>query len=133
MYVVSSFEPERQSLAGGIFNTITKICGAVGLGISSSIYSAESTGHAALQTSFRPYSMVFWFCLASSALGFCFVPFLTIRTQGHSVGGPENLVDEMVGIVGDKNMGDYQERKGAEVVDTIKQADLGDKKMEKMM
>lgn len=84
MYVVSSFTPEKQSLAGGIFNTVVKICGAVGLGISSSIYSSESTGHVALQTSTRPYSMVFWFCFASSAFGLCLVPFLTIGTQGHA-------------------------------------------------
>jgi hypothetical protein len=133
MYVVSSFKPEKQSLAGGIFNTVTKICGAVGLGISSSIYSAESTSHAALQTSIRPYSMVFWFCLASSGLGLCFVPFLTIGTQGHSV-GPESLVDETVDIVGDKKTGaDFQGRKELEGVDTNREIELGEKMMERKL
>lgn len=84
MYVMSSLPPGQQSLAGGIFNTVTKICSAVGLGISASIYNAESTGTAALQTTLRPYNMVFWFCTASAAAGLLVVPFLTIGTQGHS-------------------------------------------------
>src|SRR5260370_42523140 len=83
MYVMSSLPPTQQSLAGGIFNTVTKICSAIGLGISASIYNAESSGTAALQTTIKPYQSVFWFCVASSALGLCFVPFLTISTQGH--------------------------------------------------
>lgn len=83
MYVMSSLPSNQQSLAGGIFNTVSKICGAVGLGISASIYNAESLDGAALQTEIMPYRMVFWFCVASSAAGCFFVPFLTIGTQGH--------------------------------------------------
>jgi MFS family permease len=82
MYVMSSLPPHQQSLAGGIFNTVTKLCSAVGLGVSASIYNAESTSDAALQTSLRPYHMVFWFCTAAAAAGVCFVPFLSIKTQG---------------------------------------------------
>lgn len=82
MYVMSSLPPHQQSLAGGIFNTVTKLCSAVGLGISASIYNAESTSSAALQTSLRPYHMVFWFCSAAAAAGLVFVPFLTMGTQG---------------------------------------------------
>jgi hypothetical protein len=99
MYVMSSLPPGQQSLAGGIFNTVTKVCSAVGLGISASIYNAESTGKAALQTTIRPYNMVFWFCVASAGTGLLFVPFLTIGTQGHeskatsvtSVAGTQSL------------------------------------------
>jgi hypothetical protein len=82
MYVMSSLPPNQQSLAGGIFNTITKICSAIGLGISASIYNAESTGKAALQTTIKPYQSLFWFCVAVSGASLCFVPFLTIGTQG---------------------------------------------------
>ena len=82
---MSSLPPAQQSLAGGIFNTVTKVCSAVGLGISASIYNAESTGKAALQTTIRPYNMVFWFCVASAGTGLLFVPFLTIGTQGHTI------------------------------------------------
>ena len=84
MYVMSSLPPNQQSLAGGIFNTVTRVCTAIGLGISASIYNAESTSKAALQTSIRPYNAVFWFCAASAGLGVLFVPFLTIGTQGQS-------------------------------------------------
>jgi hypothetical protein len=91
MYVMSSLPPGQQSLAGGIFNTVTKVCSAVGLGISASIYNAESTSKAALQTSIRPYSMVFWFCVASAGTGLLFVPFLTIGTQGHSTEGSSDV------------------------------------------
>jgi hypothetical protein len=84
MYVMSSLPPAQQSLAGGIFNTVTKVCSAVGLGISASIYNAESTGTAALQTTIRPYNMVFWFCVASAGTSLLFVPFLAIGTQGQT-------------------------------------------------
>ncbi|KAE8443391.1 hypothetical protein EG329_001950 [Mollisiaceae sp. DMI_Dod_QoI] len=84
MYVMSSLPHHQQSLAGGIFNTVIKICSAIGLGISASIYNAESQGTAALQTTLRPYRMVFWFCVASAGMGLCFVPWLTIGTQGHA-------------------------------------------------
>ena len=108
---MSSLPPGQQSLAGGIFNTVTKVCSAVGLGISASIYNAESTSKAALQTSIRPYHMVFWFCVASAGAGLLFVPFLTIGTQGHST--TENSVtsledrgsgekSEMATVVGSK-------------------------------
>jgi hypothetical protein len=96
MYVMSALPPNQQSLAGGIFNTVTKICSAIGLGISASIYNAESSGTAALQTTIKPYQSVFWFCVASSALGLCFVPFLTIGTQGHEskASSVKDFVDE---------------------------------------
>jgi hypothetical protein len=96
MYVMSSLPPNQQSLAGGIFNTVTKICSAIGLGISASLYNAESSGTAALQTATKPYHGVFWFCVASAALGLCFVPFLTIGTQGQEseASSVTNYVDE---------------------------------------
>jgi hypothetical protein len=85
MYVMCYMGPERQALTGGIFPTISKIFGAVGVGITGSIYTATSTGAAALQTDIRPYRMVFWFCVASTCVGLLFVPFLTVGTQGHNV------------------------------------------------
>lgn len=94
--MMSSLPPEKQSLGGGIFNTVTKICGTVGLAISASVYNAESTSSAALQTSSRPYNMAFWFCAASAGLGICFVPFLTIGTQGHST--KESAAEGSVGV-----------------------------------
>lgn len=106
MYVMSSLPPNQQSLAGGIFNTVTKICGAIGLGISASIYNAESSGTAALQTTIKPYQSVFWFCVAAAALGLCFVPFLTIGTQGH-----ENKAWSVTEFVGEKGIGNENGKK----------------------
>lgn len=83
---MSSLPPHQQSLGGGIFNTVTKVWTAVGLGISASIYNAGSTSDAALQTEIKPYTMIYWFCVASAAAGCLVVPFLTIGTQGHSAG-----------------------------------------------
>jgi len=94
MYVMSSLPPHQQSLAGGIFNTITKVCAAVGLGISTSIYNAESTGTAALQTGITPYRGVFWFCVASAGVGILFVPFLTLGTQGGKQAGGDGAREE---------------------------------------
>ena len=83
---MSSLPPGQQSLGGGIFNTVTKVWTAVGLGISASIYNAESTTESALQTDIQPYRSIYWFCVASAAAGCLVVPFLTIGTQGHSTG-----------------------------------------------
>jgi len=83
---MSSLPPGQQSLGGGIFNTVTKVWTAVGLGISASIYNAESTSASALQTEIKPYRAIYWFCVASAAAGCLVVPFLTIGTQGHSTG-----------------------------------------------
>jgi hypothetical protein len=82
MYVLSSLPSSQQSLAGGIFNTITKVGTAVGLGITTSIYNAAGTSGEALQRTWRPYELVFWFCVGCSGLGVLCVPFLTITTQG---------------------------------------------------
>ncbi|KAL2067626.1 hypothetical protein VTL71DRAFT_15722 [Oculimacula yallundae] len=98
MYVMSSLPPAQQSVAGGIFNTVLKVCSAVGLGISETIYSAESSGHAALQTNIRPYTMVFWFCVAGSGVACLFVPWLSIGTQGHSEAEVE--VEEVMVVEG---------------------------------
>ncbi|KAH7378172.1 membrane transporter [Cadophora sp. MPI-SDFR-AT-0126] len=103
MYVMSSLPPAQQSVAGGIFNTVLKICSAVGLGISSSIYSAESDGEAALQTALRPYKMVYWFGVAVSASALLFVPWLSIGTQGHKQ--KINEVEVAVGVGKEKEQG----------------------------
>ena len=81
---MSSLPAEKQSLGGGIFNTVTKLCVAIGLAISSSVYNAESTSPAVFQTSSKPYHMAFWVCAGSAGLGVCLFPFLTIGTQGNA-------------------------------------------------
>lgn len=90
MYVMSSLPRRQQSVAGGIFNTVTKLCNTVGLGITTAIFTSISTS--AKQPSsptdpIAPYRACFWFSCASAGLSICLVPFLKIGTQGGNVGG----------------------------------------------
>lgn len=98
MYVMSALPSHQQSLAGGIFNTVIKLCTAIGLGISGSIYNAESTGTAALQTTIRPYTMVWWAATAMSGAGLVVVPWLSIGTQGHEGGDRGGGAQEPIGV-----------------------------------
>lgn len=84
MYVLSKMDAEQQSVAGGMFNTIARICSTIGLGIQTAIYEgAGGTAEGADSVKYRPYQAVFWFSLGASVLGLIVVPFLTIGTQGH--------------------------------------------------
>lgn len=80
MYVMSSLPPAEQSLAGGIFNTVSKLVSNVGLGISTAIYNAvrDKGGSSAI----RPYLSTYWFAAAIAGVAIFLVPFLKIGTQG---------------------------------------------------
>jgi hypothetical protein len=82
MYVMSSLPSSQQSVAGGVFNTLGKMCVTVGPGIGGGVYTATSVGDAALQEVVTPYRMVFLFATAAAGLSILFVPFLTIGKQG---------------------------------------------------
>jgi len=125
MYVMSSLPPHQQSIAGGIFTTVTKLCSAVGLGISASIYNAESTSSDALQTSLRPYHMVFWFCCAAAAAGVCFVPFLSIKTQGGKREDGLDGASESEGSLGGNKI-------GSDKVDENQVIPVDDEKLQKI-
>ncbi|KKA18857.1 MFS multidrug transporter [Rasamsonia emersonii CBS 393.64] len=80
MYVMSSLPPSDQSLAGGIFNTVTKLCNNISLGISTAVYNAvrdQNSGNA-----IRPYLATFWFSAVIAGLSMFMVPFLKLGTQG---------------------------------------------------
>lgn len=103
MYVMSSLPPSQQSIAGGIFNTVSKLCNNLGLGIATSVNRAvaHQTGVDAL--SIRPYLAVYWFAAAAAGLSLIMVPFLTIGTQGGVTDGIERepaSEGEKEGIVG---------------------------------
>ena len=123
MYVMSSLPPGQQSLGGGIFNTVTKVWTAVGLGISASLYNAESTGESALQTSIKPYRSIYWFCVASAVVGCLVVPFLTIGTQGHSTG------TSVASLNGPQEVPKYEEKVASEVDDEKATGRLPDKEL----
>lgn len=85
MYVISSMPPSQQSTAGGIFQTVTKLCMTIGLGINTAVFNCvqqnpdmSSYWHRQAQ----PYSAAFWAAFAACVLSVLLVPFLTIGTQG---------------------------------------------------
>ncbi|KIW65367.1 hypothetical protein PV04_07633 [Phialophora macrospora] len=83
MYVMSSLPSEQQSVAGGLFNTVTRLVATVGLGIQTSIYNtAGGSAEGAGALTYRPYQATFWVSLAGSVVALFLVPFLTIGRQG---------------------------------------------------
>ncbi|KAI9698033.1 MAG: hypothetical protein M1836_004386 [Candelina mexicana] len=97
MYVMSSLPPHQQSIAGGIFNTVTRLCVTIGLGISTALFNAiaQSTNSSSATTSssragassgaedaLKPYTAVYWFAVASAGSSLLLVPWLRIGTQG---------------------------------------------------
>ncbi|KKK14088.1 hypothetical protein AOCH_000890 [Aspergillus ochraceoroseus] len=97
MYVMSSLPTSDQSLAGAIFNTVSKVAGNIGLGITTAIYNAIREGGST--SPIRPYLGPYWFAAASAGIAVFLVPFLKIGTQGHSEKDPSlsNEPDEELG------------------------------------
>ncbi|KAJ5504494.1 Major facilitator superfamily domain general substrate transporter [Penicillium fimorum] len=85
MYVMSTLPPSQQSIAGGIFNTVNKLCSNLGLGIATSVQSAVVLRMTASTPAIRPYLSVYWFAAAASGVSLISVPFLTIGKQGNDV------------------------------------------------
>lgn len=88
MYVMSSMPAHQQSVAGGIFQTVAKLCMSLGFALTTAIFkSVGASGTAMAETGYwdretRPYAAVFWFSAACSVFAFFLVPSLTIGTQG---------------------------------------------------
>lgn len=111
MYVLSSMPPSRQSIAGSLFQTLTRLCTAVGYGIATAIFNAveaspASSGYYA-NNAVEPYAAAFWFSAGAAAIGIVFVPWLRIGTQGHN---------------GDK--GRLVESRASEALETNKEAEV---------
>jgi len=85
MYVMSSLPPSQQSIAGGIFNTVSKLCNNLGLGIATSVNSAVAHQMTPSTPAIRPYLATYWFAAAAAGISLFMVPFLTIGTQGGDV------------------------------------------------
>ncbi|KAK5801151.1 hypothetical protein VI817_003363 [Penicillium citrinum] len=85
MYVMSSLPPSQQSIAGGIFNTVSKLCNNLGLGIATSVNSAVAHKMTPSTPAIRPYLATYWFAAAAAGISLFMVPFLTIGTQGGDV------------------------------------------------
>lgn len=87
MYVLSSMPTNKQSIAGSLLQTLTRLCTAVGYGIATAIFDAVESNP--LKSGYyannvvEPFAAVFWFAAAIAFVGVLFVPFLRITTQGH--------------------------------------------------
>jgi hypothetical protein len=84
MYVMSSLPPSQQSIAGGIFNTVNKLCNNLGLGIATSIESSIANRMTASTPAVQPYLSVYWFAAAAAGLSLVMIPFLKLGTQGNA-------------------------------------------------
>ena len=88
MYVMSSLPPAQQSIAGGIFQTVTRLCMTIGFGITTALFNAvEKSPRMASywDRATQPYTATFWFAVACSVVSIGLVPFLTLTTQGGKV------------------------------------------------
>ena len=88
MYVMSSLPTAQQSIAGGIFQTVTRLCMTVGFGITTALFNAvEKSPRMASywDRATQPYTATFWFAVACSVVSIGLVPFLTLTTQGGKV------------------------------------------------
>ncbi|KAJ5286751.1 hypothetical protein N7478_002437 [Penicillium angulare] len=79
MYVMSSLPSHQQSVAGGIFNTVSKLCNTLGLGIATSVEGAVAKSST---SAIRPYLSTYWFAAGAAGISLLMVPFLTLGTQG---------------------------------------------------
>ena len=81
---MSSLPSEQQSVAGGMFQTATRLVTTIGLGVSTTVFAAAGgSTEITNNTSWRPYQATFWVSLVGAVLGLACTPFLTIGRQGH--------------------------------------------------
>ncbi|KAF2744585.1 MFS general substrate transporter [Sporormia fimetaria CBS 119925] len=86
MYVLSSMPAHRQSIAGSLFQTLSRLCGALGYGTATAIFNAVKRNPGKFgyykDNAFEPYAACFWFAAGMAGVGLCFCPWLTVGTQG---------------------------------------------------
>lgn len=100
---MSSLPKHQQSVAGGIFNTASKLALTMGLGITTAIFdgltyaspSAPSTDTTGLTDAqiIRPYHAVWWYGTASAGCSLLIVWRLKLGTQGHIAANASPEVD----------------------------------------
>ena len=83
-YVMSSLPAHQQSIAGGMFNTLTRLASAVGLAVQTAVYNGAGGGSDGPDSlRYRPYQATVWVSLVATCIGLALVPWLTLGRQGH--------------------------------------------------
>ncbi|KAI1856221.1 hypothetical protein JX265_011733 [Neoarthrinium moseri] len=91
MYVMSSLPPHQQSLAGGIFNVVIRLSSTAVMGITTAVFSSVELTAEGMTDPMLKYTRTFQACVALSAAGVLFSPFIRLGTQGNT---PKGLVNE---------------------------------------
>ncbi|KAH8836746.1 hypothetical protein MCOR27_009391 [Pyricularia oryzae] len=97
MYVMQSLPSHQQALAGGIFNTMVRLCSTLALGISTAVYGGVEQTEAGRQDPMLGYTRALQVSVALAAAGILFVPFIRVGTQGNDRfedDGEEQVVSE---------------------------------------
>lgn len=83
---MSSLPSEQQSVAGGMFQTATRLVSTVGLGVATTVFSSAGgstvAGQDGIRPSWHPYRAAFWVSLVGAVLGLLITPWLKLGTQG---------------------------------------------------
>jgi hypothetical protein len=118
MYVLSSMPANKQSIAGSLLQTLTRLCTAIAYGIATAIFdtvdnSPSKSGYYANNVA-EPFAAVFWFAAGTAFIGVLFVPFLRITTQGHKgdTGRVKGGVENSLGLDDGHNVAAVGEKSG---------------------
>lgn len=83
---MSSLPAEQQSVAGGMFQTATRLVSTVGLGVATTVFSSTGgstvAGEDGIRPSWHPYRATFWVSLVGAVLSLLITPWLKLGTQG---------------------------------------------------
>lgn len=85
MLVMTTLPKSQQSIAGGIFQTAVRLTATLGFGVCTAVFNSVQKSQSLSNfwdAETQPYAACFWVSAAYSALSVCFVPFLTLGTQG---------------------------------------------------
>ncbi|KAI6357914.1 hypothetical protein MCOR25_007524 [Pyricularia grisea] len=97
MYVMQSLPSHQQALAGGIFNTMVRLCSTLALGISTAVYGGVEFTEAGMQDPMLKYTRALQVSVAFAAAGMLFVPFIRVGTQGNDKPNEDGETEQVVG------------------------------------
>jgi hypothetical protein len=89
MYVMSSLPKSQQSIASGLFQTLTRLSLTIGMAATTAIFNSveampdDDRGGYHAGDPIRPYSATFWFAFGAAAVSLPLVLGLKIKTQGN--------------------------------------------------